>query len=74
MPNRSWSVGKGAHADTELITTLRHVIEICDAVRQFHRMVVRKQVAERSESNLLSCSIGPAQSAGRGPDRAPMRR
>lgn len=44
---------EGANADTELITPFRHVIEIRDPVSQCDGIVVRKQVAQRTEPDLL---------------------
>ncbi len=43
------------HADShaDLISPLGHVIEIGDPVRQFDRVVKRKQVAQRAEPDVF---------------------
>ena len=41
--------GQCADTHAQLVASLGHVIEISDPVSQFHRVVIRHQVAQRSE-------------------------
>ena len=43
--------GQGADADAQLVTPLRQMVEVGHAVRQFHRVVVGQQMAQRPEAD-----------------------